>query len=160
MLAASEGKRKLIARIGLAFIVPWFVMLAAIWMGVPLLTESALPLSTRAGLMRAADCLITMSIIVLPLAVWLHARLCWHGSCSLRAQLSIGPAIAALAALIFQIADDHNPQPTFFLDEVLLPGLLVVIVASAVGCIASWSAWHFVTRTLHASSDEIARRFD
>ena len=84
MLSDSESKPRLIARIGIAFIAPWFVVLAAIWIGVPFLTESALPLSTRAGLMEAADGLITLSIIALPLAVWFHARLCWRGNYSLR----------------------------------------------------------------------------
>jgi hypothetical protein len=81
------------------------------------------------------------------------------------AHLGIGSAIASLAALIAQIADRHSfidvsSQFLFFLDVMLLPSLFVVIVASAVGCIASWSTWHFVARSLHAPSDEIARRFD
>jgi len=162
MVPDPRSKQSLLARIGIAFIVPWSVALVAIWMGVPFLTESALPLSTRAGLMETADGLITLSIIILPLAVWFHARLCRRGNYSLKAHLSIGPAIASLGVLMAGFADLLSMDSDFllFLRLMLDSSLFVVIVASAVGCIASGSTWHFVIRTLRLPSDEIARRFD
>jgi hypothetical protein len=160
MMPDPLSKRRLLARIAIAFIVPWLV-LTAFRLFAPFLIDAGLPLWVI--LIQTTPSLIGLSIVVVPLVVWFHARLCWRGNYALPAHISVDAITAPLATLalfvISQLAS--SAVAIFLLLRVLAISLLyVTVVCALIGGIASWSAWFFTVRPLRIQAVGVLSRFD
>ena len=160
MIPDPLSKRRLLARIAIAFIVPWLV-LAGFRLSGSFLFATELPLWVV--LIQTTRSLIGLSIVVVPLVVWFHARLCWRGNYALPAHMSVGAITASLAMLALFVVSEMpgSPVPSFFLLRVFAVTLLFIAVVSAlIGAVASWSAWFFAIRPLRVQAGEVLGRFD
>jgi hypothetical protein len=159
--SSPTAKRKLLARITIAYAALWFVILLAIRVSAPLLIDTALPFWMRRGLIEIADVLLVLSIVLVPLAVWIHARLCHRYIRALAAHISVGPATTLLALLIahlplrgIQVVPQRFPSPP------LAPAAFILMVAGVIAVIASIAVWYFAVRHVPSRDAEILSRFD
>jgi hypothetical protein len=90
--------------------------------------------------------LIGLSIVVVPLVVWFHARLCWRGNYALPAHTRVGTITASLATLaLFVVSELMSSALPFFLFRRVfaIPLRYAIVVCALIGATASWSAWFF-----------------
>jgi hypothetical protein len=144
-----------------AYVVPWVVVLAAISLFGTLLVLLELPWTLVVNVVWVADSLWVLSIVVVPLVLFLHARLCRRGRFSFMPYLGIGasvPSIAILVVVLFGIA----LRPTYWLIPAYVPSLpvLPVLVAAVIGVVVSAIEWHFAIRPLRPREMKVAGIFD
>jgi hypothetical protein len=142
--------------------VPWLLALAGLrLLGSPLLSADLLLLGML--VIHATGSLIVLSIIIVPVVAWYHARLCWRNDLSLRAHIRIGSTAASLAALVLfvisRFADSPVPSLVFTLSPVISV-LYMTIAAGLIGALGSWSVWLFAVRPLRVQATEMLSRFD
>jgi hypothetical protein len=160
-MSSSTSKRSRAAPITVAYVVLWFVIVLAVRTSTRFLVDTALPNWIGRGLIESADALLLLSILIVPSAVWFHARLGRRRILPLAAHIGIGPATTSLAMLIayFPIRG-LEVVPRRFPGPIPPPAMFVFIVAAVIGGIASAAVWYFSIRHLPSRDAEIANRFD
>lgn len=163
MISDPLSKRRLLARIAIAFVVPWLPVLMGLRLFGSFLIDAGFPLWTGTILIRTTGGLIALSIVIVPLAAWFHARLCWRDNYAPRAHISVGAITASLATLaLFVVSElvDSTAHFFLFLRVFAIPLLYATVVCALIGAIASWSTWLFAIRPLRARAVEVLSRFD
>jgi hypothetical protein len=163
MISDPLSKRRLLARIAIAFVVPWLPVLTGLRLFGSSLIVAGFPIWTGTILIQTTGGLIVLSIVIVPLVAWFHARLCWRDNYALRAYISVGSITTSLATLALFVVSElvHSAVHFFlFLRVFAIPLLYATVVCALIGAIASWSAWFLPIRPLRVQAGEVLSRFD
>jgi hypothetical protein len=161
MAESQLSKRRFLARVAITHTVAWIGVLFFAWRIARFLIPTESLFWMGLGIMETAEGLFVLSVVILPLVAWLHARLYWRRQLSLAMHLGLGSAASSLIWLIGDLALRRIyfvPSP--FPNPSLVPAGFSLVLAGVIGGIASGLTWSFAVRLMRTHDAEILRRFD
>jgi len=120
-----------------------------------------LPLEMEVNLLVTARILVPLSIICVPMMVFLQARLCMRGRLSLALHVTAGMTAAAAAMVMALLADwlfTLGYWPWLYLS--LAACIFPLLVAGLVGAGCCAAVWQFIVRPLRSAQKDMLGAFD
>ena len=112
------------------------------------------------GVTEATAGLFVLSVVIVPLVVYLHAHLYWRDRLSLVAHVGVGSVVPLLILLIADIALPHLEVAPSPLPTPITPVWLSLLVAGGLGGMSSGLVRSYVIGLLRTRDAEIVRTFD
>jgi hypothetical protein len=151
------SKRRFLARVAIAHTVAWIGVLFVAWRVGRFLVPTESLFWIGLGVMETAEALFVLSVVILPLVVWLQAR----RQLSLAMHVALGAAVSAAIWLVADLAlrrvyfiPSPYPSPS------VVPAGFRLVFAGVIGGITSGLTWSFAVRLMRTHDAEILSRFD